>query len=87
LRSSKLEYSNALWCSPVRVSFSGSSTKPGNASSAMRWLASSLDSQAPTSSWWRTFAPTRAQYHSIISCRRVVFRLKWWNVGWMTVVM
>ena len=36
---------------PVRVSFSGSSTKFGNASSAIRWLASSLDSQAPTLSW------------------------------------
>src|ERR1019366_5731044 len=71
---------------PVRVPFSGSSAKPGNASSATRWLAPSLLSQAPVASWKTTSAPTTAPYQSIISCRRVVFRLKWWNFGWGTPV-
>ena len=60
---------------PVCVSFSGSSTKLGKASSAMRWFASSLDSQAPSSYWKSTSAPTSVEYQSIISCRRVVLRL------------
>ena len=47
-------------------------------------MASSLESQAPSSYWNSTSAPTSAEYQSIISCRRVVLRLTWWNFGWMT---
>src|ERR1700686_2316935 len=71
---------------PVRVSLSGSSAKPGNASSATRWLAASLVSHAPVASWKTTSVPTTVPYQSIISCRRVVLRLKWWNFGWTAVV-
>ena len=52
---------------PVCVSFSGSSTKFGKASSAIRWLASSFESQAPRSYWKSTSAPTTVAYQSIIS--------------------
>jgi hypothetical protein len=31
--------------------------------------------------WKRTSVPTTTAYQSSISCRRVVLRLTWWNLG------
>src|SRR6266516_2820551 len=68
---------------PVCTSLSGSSLNCGEVSKARRRLAASLVSQAPPGNWNVALMPTAVAYQSIISCRRVVFRLTWCRVGRM----
>src|SRR5438067_1402819 len=80
-RSSTVPNSNAVWCIPVRSSFSGSSESRGEHSSPIRWFASSFVSQAPPSNLCMTRKPATVEYQSIISSSRQVFRLKWCKLG------
>src|ERR1700759_2609995 len=72
---------------PVWINLSGSSLIFDDVSSAMRWLALSLLSQAPPGNWKFGFDPTTVPYQSIISFRRVVLRLTWCSVGWLILVV
>jgi hypothetical protein len=54
---------------------------PGNAITAIRWFASSLDMKAPTGLSNFTSMPTTDLYHSTISSFLVVFNTKWFRTG------